>query len=58
MIVMPSFTEGYHRKQEAVFAIVTGLVTRLSKDVGHRIDAAGAVKKKDSADESPPDQHL
>jgi hypothetical protein len=58
MIVMPSFTEGYHRKQEAVFAIVTGLVTRLSKDVGHGIDAAGAVKKKDRADESPPDQHL
>ena len=55
---MPSLAEGYERKQKAIATIVAGVVAGASPDMGHRVDAAGAVEEQDRADESPPDKHL
>ena len=58
VVIMPSFTERDDREQEAVPAIVSGVIARLSPDMCHGVDATGAVEEKDGADKSTPDEHL
>jgi hypothetical protein len=58
VVIMPSLAEGDDGEQEAVPAIVSGVVARLSPDMCHGIDATGAVEEEDGADESSPNEHL
>ena len=58
VVVVPAFTEGDQGKQEAVPALVTGIVSLAAQRVREGIHRAGRMEEKNRADEKSPDNHL
>ena len=55
VIVMPSLSESDNGEEKTVAAIVPSIVPRCSPDMGHGVDAAGAVEEQYGADKASPD---
>ena len=56
VIIMPAFTERNHRENQAVTAVVAGVVPAATEQMGHGINAGGGMKEQGGADEKPPHQ--
>jgi len=58
MIVVPAFAERDEREDQAVAAVVIGLITAFADEMRERVDARGRMKQNRGADEKTPDQKL
>ena len=58
VVVVPAFAEGDESEDKAVAGIVVGLEATFAHEVGHRVDASGAVEEDGGADEETPDEQL
>src|SRR5580700_3879651 len=58
MVVVPAFAEGDEREDQAVAAVVPGLVTSFAEQVRKGIDAGRGVKQRRGADKEAPDEQL
>ena len=54
VVVVPAFTEGDEREDEAVLAVVVCLVAAGSKHMRQRIDAGYGLEKDNNANEEAP----
>ena len=58
VIIEPALTEGYQRQEQAVSAVVIGVISSLAKEMRQRIDRRRGMEKGRGADEETPYQHL
>ena len=58
MVIMPAFTHGNDRKNEAILALFTRIEPPFTDQMGQRIDAEGAVIKDGGASKEAPAKHL
>ena len=58
VVVVPALSEGDECEDEAVLAVVVGLVAAGSKHMRQRIDAGCAVEEGSGANEETPHQQL